>query len=296
MLLSLSFFLTVSFNDNPYYYGPDIVFLFAWTPFVLAGSGEWSLDAVFARRAERAHRAVLAAAARGGPAARHRAAEFERRVFLQKASAAGVIGIAGLVAGGVMAAIGRLAGGSQPSVGSKPVGRSSATASPQHDHIQRTQRGEHDDVVFGGLERHDPEGHSNRASQRRASGGRGQFHRPERGRARTRRAGQARCIQSVLSRVPARWVSSSVRPAERSLRVPLSRIDLQRLDRRGPTGSGTDRVVQYPHRPRVKRRVICRRLRRDEPPQRPLRPPQNVLLGCVALRTSLLPLNPYNVP
>jgi thiosulfate dehydrogenase [quinone] large subunit len=130
MLLSLSFFLTVSFNDNPYYYGPDIVFLFAWTPFVLAGSGEWSLDAVFARRAERAHRAVLAAAARGGPAARHRAAEFERRVFLQKASAAGVIGIAGLVAGGVMAAIGRLAGGSQPSVGSKPVGRSSATASP----------------------------------------------------------------------------------------------------------------------------------------------------------------------
>ena len=45
MLLSLSFFLTVSFNDNPYYYGPDIVFLFAWTPFVLAGSGSWSLDA-----------------------------------------------------------------------------------------------------------------------------------------------------------------------------------------------------------------------------------------------------------
>jgi thiosulfate dehydrogenase [quinone] large subunit len=130
VLLSLSFFLTVSFNDNPYYYGPDIVFLFAWTPFVLAGSGAWSLDAVFARRAERAHRAVLVAAAKGGPAARHRATELERRVFLQKASAAGVIGIAGLVAGGVMAAIGRLAGGSQPSVGSKPVGPGSATASP----------------------------------------------------------------------------------------------------------------------------------------------------------------------
>ena len=130
MLLSLSFFLTVSFNDNPYYYGPDIVFLFAWTPFVLAGSGEWSLDSVFARRAERAHRAVLEAAARGGPAARRRAAELERRVFLQKAWTAGVIGIAGLVAGGVMAAIGRLAGGSQPSVGSKPVGHGSATATP----------------------------------------------------------------------------------------------------------------------------------------------------------------------
>ena len=129
MLLSLSFFLTVSFNDNPYYYGPDIVFLFAWTPFVLAGSGAWSLDAVFARRAERAHRAVLVAATQGGPAARRRAAELERRVFLQKAWAAGVIGIAGLVAGGVTAAIGRIAGGSRPSAGSGPVGRGGATAS-----------------------------------------------------------------------------------------------------------------------------------------------------------------------
>jgi len=54
VLLSLSFFLTVSFNDNPYYYGPDIVFLFAWTPFVLSTPGAWSLDALFARRAERA--------------------------------------------------------------------------------------------------------------------------------------------------------------------------------------------------------------------------------------------------
>ena len=32
----------MSFRDNPYYYGPDIVFLFAWTPFVLGGSGTWS--------------------------------------------------------------------------------------------------------------------------------------------------------------------------------------------------------------------------------------------------------------
>jgi thiosulfate dehydrogenase [quinone] large subunit len=128
MLLSLSFFLTVSFNDNPYYYGPDIVFLFAWTPFLIAGSGALSLDAVFARRAERARNAVLVAA-QGGPAARRRAAEFERRVFLQKTSTAGVIGIAGLVAGGVMAAIGRIAGGSQPPAGSGPIGADSSTRS-----------------------------------------------------------------------------------------------------------------------------------------------------------------------
>jgi thiosulfate dehydrogenase [quinone] large subunit len=129
ILLSLSFFLTVSFNDNPYYYGPDIVFLFAWTPFILAGSGAWSLDAVFARRAERAHQAVLVARTQGGAAARRRAAELERRVFLQKASAVGVIGLAGLVTGGIMAAIGRIAGGPEPSVGSRAIGRGGATPS-----------------------------------------------------------------------------------------------------------------------------------------------------------------------
>ena len=31
LLLSLTFFLTVSFHTHPYYYGSDIVFLFAWT-------------------------------------------------------------------------------------------------------------------------------------------------------------------------------------------------------------------------------------------------------------------------
>jgi thiosulfate dehydrogenase [quinone] large subunit len=103
MLLSLSFFLTVSFNDNPYYYGPDIVFLFAWTPFVLAGSGTWSLDALFADRAARTRVAFQNAALRGGPAARRRVAEFDRRVFLQRVSAAGVVGLAGLVLGGFVA-------------------------------------------------------------------------------------------------------------------------------------------------------------------------------------------------
>ncbi|MGH9171524.1 MAG: Rieske 2Fe-2S domain-containing protein [Acidimicrobiales bacterium] len=49
MLLALSFFLTVSYNDNPYYYGSDIVFLFAWTPLLVAGAGALSLDGAFGR-------------------------------------------------------------------------------------------------------------------------------------------------------------------------------------------------------------------------------------------------------
>jgi thiosulfate dehydrogenase [quinone] large subunit len=45
-LLSLSFFLTVSWQTRPYYYGSDIVFVFTWLPFILVGSaGVLSLDA-----------------------------------------------------------------------------------------------------------------------------------------------------------------------------------------------------------------------------------------------------------
>jgi thiosulfate dehydrogenase [quinone] large subunit len=49
-LLALSLFLAVSFRTSPYYTGADIVFLFAWTPFVLAGAaGAPALDTWMAR-------------------------------------------------------------------------------------------------------------------------------------------------------------------------------------------------------------------------------------------------------
>jgi len=48
--LSLMLWLTVSFHASPYYTGADIVFAFAWTPLLLAGSGSvLSLDAAIAR-------------------------------------------------------------------------------------------------------------------------------------------------------------------------------------------------------------------------------------------------------
>ena len=112
-LLSLSFFLTVSFRDSPYYYGPDIVFLFAWTPFVLGGSGTWSLDNIYASRAARA-REILAVNPQPGAtrsqlkASRDQAADAERRIFLQKASAASLAALVGTVFGGLTAGIGRL--------------------------------------------------------------------------------------------------------------------------------------------------------------------------------------------
>ncbi len=52
VVLSLSLFLTISFHASPYFTGADIVFFFAWLPFLIAGGGtKLSLDAWIAERA-----------------------------------------------------------------------------------------------------------------------------------------------------------------------------------------------------------------------------------------------------
>jgi thiosulfate dehydrogenase (quinone) large subunit len=48
LLLSFNLFLAVSFHTSPYYTGSDIVFVFAWMPFIIAGGGLFSLDALVA--------------------------------------------------------------------------------------------------------------------------------------------------------------------------------------------------------------------------------------------------------
>ncbi len=56
MVLAFTLFLTVSFHSSPYYTGADIVFVFAWIPLVLAGSGGvLSLDGVIAGRVAGEH-------------------------------------------------------------------------------------------------------------------------------------------------------------------------------------------------------------------------------------------------
>ncbi|MCT4355725.1 DoxX family protein [Streptomyces sp. Je 1-79] len=49
-LISLSLWLTVSWQVNPYYYGNDLAYLMSWLPLVLAGAAYFSLDAVLAER------------------------------------------------------------------------------------------------------------------------------------------------------------------------------------------------------------------------------------------------------
>jgi len=101
MLLSFSLFLTVSYHSRPYYTGSDIVFVFAWTPLLVAGAGGvFSLDAL--------SRDMARARPEAGPAST--VAGIDRRAFtLQAIFAAGLAAVA-LGGAGLAAGLGRLGG------------------------------------------------------------------------------------------------------------------------------------------------------------------------------------------
>lgn len=151
-LLSLLLFLTVSYNAAPYYTGADIVFVFAWTPLVIAGAGGvLSVDAMLATRRRAVHgqgsgvpvtvpfgtiqrvcgqfddgrcRARRGAVCEPAPCPflnhpPRRAAEPEapgqitRRQLVVTGTAAAAVGAVGLAAAGAAAGIGRMVGGAK---------------------------------------------------------------------------------------------------------------------------------------------------------------------------------------
>jgi thiosulfate dehydrogenase [quinone] large subunit len=115
LALSVMLFLTVSFHAAPYYTGADLVFAFAWTPLLLAGSGSvLSLDAMVKDRAGHQAAAARRQARRSGAIgleARRR--EVVLRGLTTAAVAAVTLGIGGLAAG-----LGRLIGGTAGQGGS----------------------------------------------------------------------------------------------------------------------------------------------------------------------------------
>lgn len=59
ILLSLSFWLTVSWSTTPYYFGNDLPYLVAWTPLLLVGAPRLSLDAALSARRRRHGRDIF---------------------------------------------------------------------------------------------------------------------------------------------------------------------------------------------------------------------------------------------
>ena len=169
VLLSLTFFLTVSWNTTPYYYGADIGFVFSWLVLLAFGSvGALSADAWLRNRARAVMRlgpeptSVAVAVprlqelcARGrkcGLTADGRCTrlsgcpvfpvqetlptrmrdELDRRIVVVGGAAAAVVGIFALILGGITAIIGRAMGGtSSPKATPKtPKAQSPSTTSP----------------------------------------------------------------------------------------------------------------------------------------------------------------------
>jgi thiosulfate dehydrogenase (quinone) large subunit len=128
--LSFMLFLTVSFHTSPYYTGADIVFVFAWTPLLLAGAGSvLSLDAAIAGWAKRRPAPSWRQAGRSGTGV-----GAGRREVVLRGTMTVAVAAASLVIGGLAAGLGRLAGGTAgknagpnlpPAAG--PVPRATAT-------------------------------------------------------------------------------------------------------------------------------------------------------------------------
>ena len=148
--LSLLLFLTVSFHSSPYYTGADIVFVFAWTPLLLAGAGPLlSADAAIAARAR---------AQRGSR--RVNGEEASRREVVLKGTVTAMAAAGGLVLGGVVAGLGRLAGGTKnnnsgTTLSAPPSSASAPQAGPTADgsggsHPAGTAIGPAKDVPVGG--------------------------------------------------------------------------------------------------------------------------------------------------
>lgn len=107
LLLNLLLFLTASWNTYPYFLGSDIVFVFAWLPFVLtASSGQPAIDSYIARkerergeyeRARRSGRLTESPEDEGDAAAA--GSTLTRGVALAAVGAATLAGVAGVFRG-----------------------------------------------------------------------------------------------------------------------------------------------------------------------------------------------------
>jgi thiosulfate dehydrogenase [quinone] large subunit len=144
ILLSLLLFLTVSFHTSPYYTGADIVFVFAWTPLLLAGAGPLlSADAMIRARAHARQGSRLASAE-----------EVSRREVVLKWTATAAAAVAALVLGGAVAGLGRLVGGTRSTSSSAPLSPTQpATPGPTSTgggHPSGTAIGAAKDVPVGG--------------------------------------------------------------------------------------------------------------------------------------------------
>jgi thiosulfate dehydrogenase [quinone] large subunit len=131
LALNLLLFLTASWNTSPYFLGPDLVFVFAWLPFLLAGAtGQPALDHVIARGSPAvARRARLSTV--GPDPGPDETATLTRRAFVAAGATAtlAIAGIAALARGTYAGPTVTATGGARSDSASESGGHASAGAS-----------------------------------------------------------------------------------------------------------------------------------------------------------------------
>ncbi len=131
--LNLVLFLTASWHTTPYFLGPDIVFVFAWLPFVLCGAeGQPALDNMLERPPESLTRRTRLHPPEPGGAPPASEAAMTRRVLVAEIAGAGlaIAGISALLKGpftGTTATARSLKGGGKPSGATTPSSSKPAT-------------------------------------------------------------------------------------------------------------------------------------------------------------------------
>lgn len=129
LALNLVLFLTNSWNTSPYFLGSDVVFVFAWLPFVLAGAaGQPALDHVLAGGRSRGRVRPASGAAPPGPPGLTRRGALGRSLAAVGAGTLGIGGLSALVKNRYYASTGILA--SAPAPPRAPAAASARRAAP----------------------------------------------------------------------------------------------------------------------------------------------------------------------
>lgn len=124
-VLSLSFLLTVSWGTYPYFFGPDIVFMAAFTPLMIAGDGGlYSVEALIRNRVRTAAGVSPSQILNNAPVEK----QIARRTLIQSGAVAGGLGVIGLATG----VVGRKMNKAQPTVipTAAPTNSATSTSSP----------------------------------------------------------------------------------------------------------------------------------------------------------------------
>jgi thiosulfate dehydrogenase [quinone] large subunit len=126
LLLSLSFFLTVSWSTSPYFFGSDIVFFFAWSALLIGGDGGVYSLSTWIRRSVRTRLQLPPEPVRAEKPALLE--EVDRRTLIRTGGIAAAVGGVALAGGGISAVMAHGRAPGAPAAATTPTSTPTTTS------------------------------------------------------------------------------------------------------------------------------------------------------------------------